>query len=102
MLAKPTHAPAHRLALRRRVHACLPFATSDASSGRLDEPSRGRNIVHAYPLTGRPDADVLPEGWGAIPGPCGCTPEACSFRDRRKKLLAAGARAVFGLSVQQT
>lgn len=44
----------------------------------------------------------MPEGWAAIPGARGCTPEACGFRDHHDDLLAAGAARVFGLSGQDT
>ncbi|NIH77641.1 redoxin family protein [Amycolatopsis viridis] len=68
---------------------------------RLDELGAGRTVVYIYPLTGRPGVD-LPEGWDAIPGARGCTPEACGFRDHHQDLLAAGAVAVFGLSTQDS
>jgi len=40
----------------------------------------GRTIVYIYPRTGRP-GQPLPDGWDAIPGARGCTPQSCSFRD---------------------
>ncbi|MFA5899869.1 MAG: peroxiredoxin [Hyphomicrobium sp.] len=61
----------------------------------------GVSIVYAYPLTGRPGV-LLPEGWDAIPGARGCTPQSCAFRDHHGALLAAGAARVFGLSTQDT
>jgi peroxiredoxin len=57
-------------------------------------------VIYIYPMTGRPDA-ALPEGWDAIPGARGCTPQSCSFRDHYKELAALGA-GVFGLSTQDT
>jgi peroxiredoxin len=81
-----------------------PRAELAATSGetvRLDELGAGRTVIYVYPLTGRPDVD-LPEGWDAIPGARGCTPEACDFRDHHEDLLEAGARRVFGLSSQDT
>jgi len=45
---------------------------------------------------------ALPDGWDAIPGARGCTPQACDFRDHHGALLAAGAGAVYGLSSQST
>lgn len=48
------------------------------------------------------DFTRLPEGWDLIPGARGCTAEACAFRDHHAELLAAGASAVFGLSVQDS
>ena len=56
-------------------------------------------MLYLYPLTGRPGVD-LPEGWDAIPGARGCTPEACGFRDHHAELRAAGAEAVYGVSAQ--
>lgn len=61
----------------------------------------GLNVVYAYPMTGRPD-QPLPEGWDAIPGARGCTPQACAFRDHAAELRRLGLAAVFGLSTQTT
>jgi peroxiredoxin/DNA-binding transcriptional MerR regulator len=61
----------------------------------------GRTVLYIYPLTRRPGVD-LPDGWTAIPGASGCTPESCGFRDHHAELLDAGASAVFGLSSQDT
>lgn len=44
----------------------------------------------------------MPDGWDAIPGARGCTPEACGFRDHHADLVEAGAAGVFGLSSQDT
>jgi peroxiredoxin len=41
----------------------------------------------------------VPEGWDAVPGARGCTPQSCGFRDLHAELAATGARAV-GLSTQ--
>jgi peroxiredoxin len=62
---------------------------------------RGRSVVYAYPRTGEP-GKPLPEGWDAIPGARGCTPQACAFRDHFADLTARGVRHVFGLSTQTT
>jgi peroxiredoxin/DNA-binding transcriptional MerR regulator len=67
----------------------------------LEAMSEGRSVLYIYPLTGRPDTD-LPDGWDAIPGARGCTPEACDFRDHHQDLTAAGGARVFGLSSQDT
>lgn len=77
----------------------LRLSSSTGESVDLAGLGAGRTIIYVYPLTGRPDVD-LPEGWDAIPGARGCTPEACDFRDHHTELLAAGASAVFGLSAQ--
>lgn len=62
----------------------------------------GRTVVYCYPKTGRPDEDVIPDGWEEVPGARGCTPESRGFRDRHRALLERGASAVFGLSTQST
>lgn len=62
---------------------------------------KGRVVLYCYPMTGRPDQNVIPEGWDAIPGARGCTPQSCAFRDHHQELQSLGAR-VFGLSTQTT
>jgi peroxiredoxin len=59
-----------------------------------------RTVLYVYPMTGKPGA-ALPEGWDAIPGARGCTPESCAFRDHYADLATAGAD-VYGLSTQNT
>jgi peroxiredoxin len=79
----------------------LALLSTTGEDVALDELGAGRTVLYIYPLTGRPGVD-LPEGWDAIPGARGCTPEACGFRDHHADLQAAGASAVFGLSSQAT
>jgi peroxiredoxin len=55
-------------------------------------------VLYVYPATGIPGRPS-PDGWDAIPGGRGCTPQACAFRDHAGELAALGAR-VAGLSVQ--
>ena len=62
---------------------------------------RGRTVVYVYPRTGRP-GQPLPDGWDAIPGARGCTPQSCSFRDHFDELRRLGVAHVFGLSTQDT
>jgi len=62
--------------------------------------ARPRTVLYVYPMTGKPGA-ALPEGWDAIPGARGCTPESCGFRDHHADLAAADAD-VYGLSTQNT
>jgi peroxiredoxin/DNA-binding transcriptional MerR regulator len=82
----------------------MPPITLPGTAGSrvaLDDLGPGRTVLYIYPLSGRPGVD-LPDGWDAIPGARGCTPEACGFRDHHADLRAAGATAVFGLSSQST
>ena len=80
----------------------LPSVLLPATDGRLVDLAAlpGRTVVYAYPRTGRPD-QPLPDGWDAIPGARGCTPQSCAFRDHYGELLALGADVV-GLSTQDT
>jgi len=61
----------------------------------------GRTVVYIYPRTGRPGV-ALPDGWDAIPGARGCTPQSCSFRDHFAELKSLGVAHLFGLSTQRT
>jgi len=61
----------------------------------------GLSVVYAYPRTGVP-GQPMPEGWDAIPGARGCTPQSCAYRDHFAGLRGAGADHVFGLSTQST
>jgi peroxiredoxin len=75
--------------------------STDGSAVDLSTLGPERSIVYFYPLTGQPGVD-LPDGWDAIPGARGCTPEACDFRDHFELLKAAGVRHVYGVSSQTT
>jgi peroxiredoxin len=66
----------------------------------LSKRNAARTVVFCYPRTGRP-GEPLPEGWDAIPGARGCTPQSCAFRDLHADFAARGAE-VFGLSAQDT
>ncbi len=80
----------------------LPSVPLLATDGRQVDLAvlSGRTVVYAYPRTGRPD-QPLPEGWDAIPGARGCTPQSCAFRDHHAELRELGAD-VYGLSTQDT
>jgi peroxiredoxin len=81
----------------------LPTLALTATDGSEVDLSalRGRTVVYAYPRTGRPGQDP-PDGWDAIPGARGCTPQSCSFRDHFAELQRVGVAHLFGLSTQNT
>lgn len=92
-------------AARHLPGTTLPDVTLPATTGPDTSLAGlgGWSVVFAYPRTGRP-GEELPggeEGWNAIPGARGCTPELCGVRDDHGALEALGA-AVFGLSTQNT
>jgi peroxiredoxin len=60
-----------------------------------------RAVVYAYPRTSAPGGANV-EGWDAIPGARGCTPQSCAFRDHFAELKALGVQHLFGLSTQDT
>ena len=78
----------------------LPLTATDGSSIDLSA-LRGRTVVYVYPRTGRPNQN-MPDGWDAIPGARGCTPQSCSFRDHFAELKQLGVARVFGLSTQDS
>ena len=97
-------APADDGAASHLTGAALPdvaLPATDGGSVRLAS-LKGRTVVFAFPRTGQPGQAALAPDWDMIPGARGCTPQACSFRDLHKVLVAAGAGAVYGLSTQDT
>src|SRR5215470_389480 len=78
----------------------LALAATDGSRVTLSRLS-GRVVIYAYPRTGEP-GKPSPDGWDAIPGARGCTPQSCAFRDHYATLLSLGVRQVYGLSTQDT
>lgn len=80
--------------------AVVPGLVLESSLGPVDlaELAAERAVLYVYPRTGRPDRAV-PEGWDAVPGARGCTPQSCGFRNHADELRALGAK-VAGLSVQ--
>jgi peroxiredoxin len=78
----------------------LPLPATDGSAVNLAK-LRGRTVVYAYPRTGRP-GQALPDGWDAIPGARGCTPQSCAFRDHFAELKGLGVVQLYGLSTQDT
>ena len=78
----------------------MPHVPLASTSGRHVDLAAEAGVVVAYfyPMTGTP-GKPLPQGWDAIPGARGCTPQACAFRDHAAELAALGA-TIFGISVQ--
>jgi peroxiredoxin len=87
------HLPGHRM-------PDLALPATDGTSVNLSRLA-GRTLVYAYPRTGQPGIDP-PDGWDAIPGARGCTPQSCAFRDHFAELKAHGVGHMFGLSTQDT
>lgn len=87
------HLPGRRL-------PSMPLAATDGTTVDLASLS-GLTVVYAYPRTGRP-GEPNPEGWDAIPGARGCTPQTCAFRDHFAELRSLGVTHLFGLSTQGT
>jgi peroxiredoxin len=76
----------------------LALPATDGSEVDLAALS-GRTVVYIYPRTGRP-GQLLPDGWDAIPGARGCTPQSCSFRDHFAELKGLGVSHLYGMSTQ--
>jgi peroxiredoxin len=93
--------PADDGAARHLVGLALPSVPLAATDGSTIDLARlaGRTVVYAYPRTGRP-GHPPPDGWDAIPGARGCTPQSCGFRDHFKELTDLGVSFLFGLSSQ--
>jgi len=77
----------------------IALPSTDGATVNLGD-LRGRWVLYIYPMTGRPDVS-LPDGWDAIPGAGGCTPQSCGFRDHYAELKALNT-GLFGLSAQTT
>jgi len=81
----------------------LPSIALRSTEGRivnLSKLSAPQTVIFCYPKTGVP-GQALPEGWDAIPGARGCTPQACNFRDLHQQFWDLNAQ-LFGLSTQTT
>jgi peroxiredoxin len=98
-------APTDDGAAKHLVGMRLPAIALAATDGRRvdlsEQTGRGVVVVYAYPRTGVP-GQPSPDGWDAIPGARGCTPQSCAFRDHHAELMALGVAAVYGLSTQDT
>ncbi len=80
----------------------LPALALPATQGAPIDLSalNGRTALFVYPMTGRPGV-ALPDGWDAIPGARGCTPQNCAIRDSHRAFADLGV-AVYALSTQTT
>jgi peroxiredoxin len=78
----------------------VPALTLESSLGPVSLRGLGVDlaVLYVYPRTGKPDRPT-PDGWDAIPGARGCTPQSCAFRDHADDLADVGARLA-GLSAQ--
>lgn len=76
----------------------LPATTGGTIDLAAAAQAAGTLVLYVYPRTGIP-GEPPPDGWDAIPGARGCTPQSCAFRDRHAELRALGAE-VLGLSAQ--
>jgi peroxiredoxin len=78
----------------------LPQLTLESTQGPVSLRALAQDllVLYVYPRTGRPGVPSL-EGWDAIPGARGCTPESLGFRDAYPRFRELGA-AVAGLSAQ--
>lgn len=86
---------------RHLTGARMPDISLAATDGGALNFSRlaGRTVLYAYPRTGEP-GKAPPDGWDAIPGARGCTPQSCAFRDHFAELRQQGVANVVGLSTQ--
>jgi peroxiredoxin len=93
-------APVDDGACDRLLGAQLPDLVLDSSRGPVHLAELGAEllVLYVYPRTGLPGRPT-PDGWDAIPGARGCTPQSCAFRDHAGELERLGAR-VAGLSAQ--
>ena len=90
-------------AARHLVGQEMPDMSLGATDGTAVNLSKlvGRTVVYAYPRTGEPGKPPI-DGWDAIPGARGCTPQSCGFRDHHAALKGLGVAHLFGLSTQDT
>lgn len=76
-----------------------PVALPSTDGDALDLSAvPGRVVIFCFPRAGRPGV-AMPEGWDAIPGARGCTPQSMGFRDRYDEIRSLHAQ-VTGVSAQ--
>ena len=78
----------------------IPDLLLPATSGEQINLSKlpAVTVLFCYPMSGVPGV-ALPDGWDDIPGARGCTPQACSYRDKYPELMQYASQ-LFGLSTQ--
>lgn len=86
------HLPGRRLPSLR-----LPSTNGDDVD--LRDLDHGRVLIYVFPMTGAPGQD-MPDGWDAIPGARGCSPQNCDIRNHFAELVQHGVNRVYGLSSQ--
>ena len=81
----------------------VALPTTGGGAVRLDDWDAPRTVVFVYAMTAKPGEEPPGglEGWTAIPGARGCTPQACAYRDEFAQFAQLGVR-IFGLSTQDT
>lgn len=81
----------------------MPAIALPSTGGRAVQLAwlSGWSVIFFYPMTGRPDRP-LPEGWDAIPGARGYTPQSCAFRDLAQALASVGLSKIYGVSTQSS
>ena len=86
----------------RRTRSCRSWRYAATDGSRVDlsgaRGPHGRLRLSAH----RPARTGLPDGWDAIPGARGCTPQSCSFRDHFAELRRLGVAQLLWLSTQDT
>jgi len=81
----------------------LPSVELQGTNGKSVDPTKVASkytVIFCYPMTGSPTNKMLwdnADEWNAIPGACGCTPQACGYRDTLTLFKDLDA-TVFGLS----